>query len=219
MWRGHNREHVLESNEDKNAYLNRLMDSLSEKITPFVDFYSFCIMGNHPHETGALKFDSQDRESCLEALGNWMRNAHSRFGYRYNRRHQREGKVAYDRPKTKEIEDDTGLLRTMFYGDVNPVRAGMVSHPSRYQYSTYMLYAYGKRSWFTEKLTLPEAYLALGKTPEMRRKKYRQLCDQYMRENNLLQDQPPENETPLTKDTKSEPEPVQVCARGDPDTG
>ena len=133
--RGHNREHVLESNEDKIAYLDGLALTLTEAITPFVAWHSYCLMGNHPHETGRLDF-AKGHADCLKVFGNWMRNAHARFGAGYNRRHNRQGKVAYDRPKTKEVDAKGGLLEVMFYGDANPVKA-MVSHSSRYRFSSY----------------------------------------------------------------------------------
>jgi putative transposase len=193
MWRGHNREHVLESNDEKNAYLDCLLLTLNEKISPLVAWHSYCLMGNHAHETGRLNLEKRG-DDCIQTLGNWMRNAHSRFGQGYNRRHQRQGKVAYDRPKTKEVDAKGGLLEVMFYGDANPVKAGMVSHPSRYPYSSYQFYANGKKNRFTEKLTPPLEYLALGRSNSERQRRYRQLCDAYLREHGLISDRPSESE-------------------------
>ena len=133
------------------------------------------------------------------------------------RRH-RQGKVAYDRPKTKEIDAKGGLLEVMFYGDANPVRAGMVSHPSRYRYSTYQFYANGKKSWFTEKLTMPREYLSLGKSPEARQKRYRELCDAYLRRNGLIDDRPSEEvESAAAFGGQIDSESVTPCSRGDPE--
>ncbi len=220
MWRGHNRERVLESSEDKNAYLASLQKTLTPGILQFVRFFSFCIMSNHPHETGQLDYANHPLEDCLKAFGNWMRNAHSRFGAGYNRRHRRQGKVAYDRPKTKEIDAKGRLLEVMFYGDANPVRAGMVSHPSRYAYSTYQFYANGKKSWFTGMLTMPREYLSLGKSAAERQKRYRELCDEYLRKNGLIDDRPSERgETPLGATIETDGLSVLPCSRGDPDAG
>jgi len=151
-------------------------------------------MGNHTHETGGIQL-GENKKSYLcgiRELGNWMRRAHSRFGARYNRRHNRQGKVAYDRPKTSEIENEHQVLRVMFYGDVNPVRAGMVSHPSKYAFSSYKYYACGEKSIYAQHLTPPRGYLKLGKTSEARQRRYRQLCDEYMREAGLIADSPSE---------------------------
>ena len=78
----------------------------------------------------------------------------------------------------------------MFYIDANPVRAGIVSHPSKYPVSSYQFYAYGKKSRITQHLNPPRAYLDLGKTAEARQRKYRQLCDQYLGEAGLMDDNP-----------------------------
>jgi hypothetical protein len=51
------------------------------------------------------------------------------------------GAVACERPKTKEVDDEEGLLTVMFYGDANPVRAGIDCHPKSYRWSSYQFYA------------------------------------------------------------------------------
>jgi putative transposase len=218
-WRGHNREPVLESPTDKNAYLGHLQNTYTETIQDNVDWYSFCLMTNHAHEVGKVHKDDDDcLESGLKALGDWMRNGHSRFGAEYNRRHKRQGKVAYDRPRTKEIDDEEGVLQVMFYGDANPVRAGMVSHPSRYRESSYHHYAHGEESPWTANLKAPAAYLALGRTARERQQKYRSLCDAYLRKAGLIDDRPSEEvdepyQTDLPDSTSAE---EHDLARGDP---
>lgn len=199
MWQGHNREHVLGDNTEKNAYLKHLNDTFTDDIKDAVIWFAFCLMNNHTHEVGKVKKDKDDSfKPAIKELGNWMRNGHSRFGSEYNRRHDRKGKVAYDRPKTKEIEDLWGVLQVMFYCDANPVRAGQVSHPSRYKYSSYRFYAFGQRSAHSSNLTPPDAYLRLGSTPSVRQKRYRSLCDKYLRNLGLIDDAPDED-TVLTQ--------------------
>jgi putative transposase len=194
MWRGHNREHVLEGDFNKNEYLRHLGDTYQPEIKARVEWHSYCLMGSHSHESGRCKKDeSGELAPALRSLGNWMRNGHSRFGAGYNRRNARQGKVAYDRPKTTEIENEQALLAVMFYGDANPVRAGMVSHPSRYRHSSYSFYAYGKTNEHTKHLVPPPAYLALGETPSQRQSAYRSLCDAYLRDQGLIDDRPSEN--------------------------
>jgi putative transposase len=220
MWRGHNHEPVLEDPDEKLAYLTHLNDTLSDDIRQHVLWHSFCLMTNHAHETGSLVKDKDTDsfdESC-DQLGNWMRNGHSRFGQGFNRRHKRQGKVAYDRPKTTEIEDQKSMLRVMFYADSNPVKAGMVSHPRLYEHSSYRYYAYGEKSQGTEKLTPPKAYLSLGKTERARQAKYRSLCDQYLRKAGLIKDRPAnEVEEPhVTSAERAVSEEGEPNARGDP---
>lgn len=192
MWRGHNREPIFSDPCDKDAYLSHLRETYSDDVRSEVKWFSFCLMGNHTHETGGLvpTADGGIRPSQV-VFSDWMRSAHSRFGAEFNRRHDRQGKVAYDRPKTKGIDDDEAVLTVMFYGDANPVAAGLVAHPSHYrEYSSYRYYAFGERSANTEALTQPPAYLALGKTAKERQRRYRKMCDEYLRNKGLLDDRP-----------------------------
>jgi putative transposase len=191
MWRGHDLGPVLADDVDKLDYLHKLGDKLTDELGEHIQWHSYCLMNTHPHETGRVMGDTKSMiEQSIDALGDWMRNAHSCFAQQYNRRHNRRGKVACERPKTKEVDDEEGLLTVMFYGDANPVRAGMVCHPKSYRWSSYQFYAYGKRDEVTAHLTPPPAYLALGRTPAERQRKYRQRCDAYLRSKGLLDDAP-----------------------------
>jgi putative transposase len=194
MWRAHNGEYVFSDNREKVDYLRQLVEGIKEETKNLIDWYSYCIMTTHPHEVLGINKSGTDDDFIpgIEELGNWMRRGHSRFGARYNKRKNRKGKVACERPKTCEIENKYQVLRVMFYGDANPVRAGMVSHPSQYPFSSYRFYAYGEENEFTKYLTPPPAYLELGNTPVERQRKYRQLCDEYLRECELLDDEPSE---------------------------
>jgi len=217
IWRGHNREFVLQSNLEKHHYLNALLNTFSDNIKQNVKLHGYCLMGNHSHEVGRTIPDTENSlKKAIATLGDWMRNAHSRFGAGYNRRHNRQGKVAYDRPKTSEIENEWEVLKVMFYCDANPVRAGLVSHPSRYRHSSHSFYAYGKKSRYTELLIPPEAYMALGKTAEERRKKYRQLCDWYLRQQGLIQDRPSEEVEALEEPWDFESMLYSIRIRGAP---
>ncbi len=64
------------------------------------------------------------------------------------------------------------LLTCMRYIELNPVRAGMVSHPSEYPWSSYHFNALGQPN---DLVTPYLEYLHLGKTAEARQAAYRQL--------------------------------------------
>lgn len=185
IWRAHNREFLLQSHDEKRRYLFFLRDDYLKHCQPS-DFqlFGYCIMGNHVHETGKVSVD-------LQRFSNHMRRAHSRFGLSYNRRNNRLGRVAHDRPKTKQIENDETLMRCMFYIDCNPVRAGLITHPTDVRWkglSSCRFYAKGERNEFTKMLTLPEWYLRFGKTPRQRQKKYCSLLNKYLEEAGLKHD-------------------------------
>lgn len=175
MWRAHNKERILQTNDEKKHYLTDLFRYKNKANKEGVKLFSFCIMSNHVHEVGEIG-------DSIEGFSGWMRCSHSVFGQGYNKRHNRSGKVAEDRPKSVQIENEVSLFRTMFYLDSNPVRAGIVKHPKDYKWSCYRFYAYGEENEWTKNIDIPECYKNLGDTPQQRQEIYREMCDAYIKE-------------------------------------
>jgi putative transposase len=91
---------------------------------------------------------SQDRES-------WVAEIHARFTYRMhglsefmktllqrftrwlNRKHERSGTLWEERYKSVIVESGIAARTMAAYIDLNPVRAGMVSDPAEYRWSSY----------------------------------------------------------------------------------
>jgi putative transposase len=185
IWRCHNREFLLQDHVDKLAYLEAIHDDFIERCKR-EDFaiHAFCLMSNHVHEKNSIRMD-------LEAFSRHMQRAHGRFGLRYNKRHGRLGKVAYDRPKTIRIQDDDEDMRCTFYIDCNPVRAGLTKHPTDLlwnEFSSCRFYALGKRNRFADMIDFPDWYMRLGKNWRQRQSKYRSLLDRYLVQEGLKRD-------------------------------
>lgn len=175
----------MQDHGEKHRYLSYLKDDYLKRCqrTDFV-IYGYCIMSNHVHENGKMGTE-------LSNFSNHMRRAHGRFGMSYNRRHGRLGKVAHDRPRTKQIEDDEALMRCMFYSDCNPVRAGLIKHPGDIRWkglSSCRYYTKGEKSEYSQMLTQPDWYLKLGKTSKQRQSRYSSMLDKYLEECGLKQD-------------------------------
>ena len=185
IWRGHNRERVLEGHREKRAYLRFIASSFRARPNSNVRLFSYCLMSNHPHFTGRIEAGAAS-VLCLSRL---FQAANSCFGRWYNKLHRRSGKVAEERFKTLRIEDDRHLQTVMFYGDANPVRGGIVKHPRDYSWSSYRFYAFGDRSAGSDVLTPPGWYVALGRTSALRQRAYRRSMDAYLRSAGLLRDQ------------------------------
>ena len=185
LWRGHNREWVLRTPNEKDAYLRFLMRAFEKRPHRPIRLFSFCLMSNHPHLTGQI----DAAESNIFALSRILQSVNSLFGRWYNKIHERTGKVAEERFKTLRIEDDASLQRVMCYSDANPVRAGIVKHPREYAWSSYRYYALGQTSSYTALLTEPGWYRELGRTRTLRQRAYRRLIDSYLRSTGLLRDQ------------------------------
>ena len=94
-------------------------------------------------------------------------------GY-FNQRFGRTGTLWEGRYKSTVVQAESYLLACMAYIDLNPVRAGMISHPGEYPWSSY-LHHVGQRQ---DRLVVPHAlYWELGNTPFSREAAYRELVE------------------------------------------
>ncbi len=171
-WQCHNHHWLLKEDWAKKLYYALL---LKYKSRYGVKIHSYSFMDNHPHLTGTMS--SKEQFSAL------FRVVNSLFAKAINKRFKRKGQVVMDRFKSPRIETDKDLLQVMIYIDFNPFRAGKVSHPQDYQYSSYGYYAYGKEDPLIDP---PETYLALGKTPQTRRKVYREMVEYILKRDGNL---------------------------------
>ena len=197
MQKGHNSEKIYSTKAEKDAYLKLLFEKLTPEIAEEMAVNSFCVMNNHAHELGQcgvnMKKKFRIREG-IKTLGNFMRNVNSVYATRYNKSRDRSGSVQNSRPKTVEIKNPRSVLNVMMYIDANPVKAGIVTSPEKYRWSSYNYYAYGKTNEHTEKLAEPEAYTQLGKTRAQRQRRYRRMMLYYLRRLGLLKDIPADDE-------------------------
>ncbi|MCB0309302.1 MAG: transposase [Bdellovibrionales bacterium] len=179
MWRGHNREWNLNTPDEKRAYLNFLGEGQMRICKQFNSLHALCLMSNHVHELYTL--------DDLATFSNFMRQHHGRYGLFFNRKHQRQGKVAQDRPKTCAIENDYHDMIVTFYIHANPLRAKICGDAKDYLWSSHALYAFGKKaSWMKGiRIQFPKWYLQLGKTWKERQANYRKAFDAYLKEHGL----------------------------------
>ncbi len=165
-WRSHNFSRVLEDDDAKRFFL-----ALLQKYAPRhgVLVRSYCLMGTHPHVV-VVATQGQDQFSRFWKVVNQL------FARWYNKQQKsRRGQVVTQRMKSPLIQPDAQgrhVLTVMRYGDLNPVRAGMVRSPKDYAWSSYRHYAFGEPNALID--DEPE-FLALGRTPAERRLAYRGL--------------------------------------------
>jgi putative transposase len=165
-WRSHNFTRVLEPEAAKRFFLN-LVGKYAARHG--IRIRAYCLMGTHPHMV-VVASKGQAEFSRFWQIVNHL------FARWYNRRHKsRRGQVVTQRMKSPMIQPGASarhVLTVMRYGDLNPVRAGLVRSPKDYEWSSYRHYAFGEPNPLIE--DEPE-YLALGYSPAQRRHAYRQL--------------------------------------------
>ena len=127
-----------------------------------IEIHSYCLMGTHPHVM-CQATKGQQAFSAFWKVVNWG------FARWYNRRTQGRGQVVMERLRSPRIQDGRHQLEVMRYGDLNPVRAGLVRSPSHWRWSSFRHYAYGEPD---DLITDAPEYLALGRTRPERRTAY-----------------------------------------------
>lgn len=148
--RGNNRETCFYDEADYKAYLSFLKEAATKYQ---VDIHAFVLMTNHVHLL-ATPGDEQGISRLMQAQGR-------KYVQYFNFTHGRTGTLWEGRYKSTLVDSDSYLLTFYRYIELNPVRAGMVSHSSKYPWSSYQLNASGKP---IQLLTPHTLYLQLGKT-------------------------------------------------------
>ena len=129
-----------------------------------VDVNAFVFMTNHVH----LLLTPGDGGS-ISRMMHW---ASRRYAGYFNERHGRTGHCWEGRFHSSLITQERYLLACHRYIDMNPVRAGLVEHPSDYAWSSHRFYACGE---VNELITAHSALLELGIDDATRRLSYQAL--------------------------------------------
>lgn len=121
-------------------------------------------MTNHAHVL--LTTGSHDGPSRL------MQDLGRRYVRYFNGKHGRTGTLWEGRFKAHPVQSDEHVLCVYRYIELNPVRAGLVSNPGSYRWSSHAHNALGNCD---ARLAAHATYDALGDSDEMRRAQYRAL--------------------------------------------
>ncbi len=125
--RCHKREFLLKFSKDRYRYLQWLYQAKKRyKLT----ILNYMVTSNHVH---LLVLDTGNRDVIPKS----MQLVAGRTAQEYNQRKNRTGAYWEDRYHATAVESGDHLARCMVYIDTNMVRAGVVSHPSMWDFSGY----------------------------------------------------------------------------------
>jgi len=159
-WRSHNRSLVLDSDEARRKFLQLLA---KYKASHGIEIHSYCLMGTHPHVVVRADLG----QTAFSAFWKVVNQSFARW---YNARTQGRGQVVMERLRSPRIQaNGRHQLTVMRYGDLNPVRAGLVARAKDWAWSSFRHYAYGERN---DLITDAPDYQALGRTGAERRRAY-----------------------------------------------
>lgn len=159
--RGHNREPCFYTQEDFHRYRRDLRDA-AEKNVAVIHGYVF--MTNHIH---LLVTPGHEH-----SVTHMMQDLGRKYVRYINHTYDRSGTLWEGRFKASLVDSEAYLLTCMRYIEMNPVRAGMVSHPGEYAWSSYAANARGEEDDLIDPHPL---YKELGKNVLQRQISYREL--------------------------------------------
>ena len=156
--RGNNRQNVFHNDNDKLKYYTLLRQWKDHNA---VNILHYCLMENHVHLILFL--------NSLSKLSRFMKQVNLSYFHYYKKIYSYFGHLWQDRFKSNIIEADSHLLQCGKYIELNPVRAGIVKHPSEYRFSSYNFYAKG----IPDSLLIQSpAYCGLSDSEESRQQQY-----------------------------------------------
>ena len=132
--RGNERRDIFSDKDDRISFLDTL-GKMSDRFE--VEVYAYVLMDNHYHLL--LKTNTPNISKSMQ----WFGTTYTR---QYNIKHKRNGHLFQGRFKSFLIENDEYLMHLSCYIHRNPLRAGIVSRLVDYPWSSYPIYAYGKKS-------------------------------------------------------------------------
>ena len=128
MVRGINKNDLFLEDEDKKYFLHVLADKKEQCgfLLP-----AYCLMDNHVHML--------IKEQTIE-LPDIMKRVNVSYAGYFNRKYDRVGPLFQGRYRSEDVEDERYLLAVARYIHKNPMKAGMVSAPELYKWSSYSEY-------------------------------------------------------------------------------
>jgi len=159
--RGNNRAAIVATPADYRFFLDLLGDAAQQFD---VAIHAYVLMSNHFHLLATPQ--------TVDGLPKMMQAVGRTYVRYFNRVQQRTGTLWEGRYKSTVIQTDRYLMACMAYIDLNPVRAGLVSTPQDYPWSSHLHYL-GLRA---DRLITPHALVwELGNTPFAREAAYAEL--------------------------------------------
>jgi putative transposase len=166
--RGNNRQAIFFTDNDYRFFLECLHQA---KLKCFCRIYAYVLMTNHFH----LLVEPLQ----IGDLGRLMQSVGRRYVRYVNQVYRRSGTLWEGRFRSAVVSRDEYLMTCSRYIELNPVRAGLVSHAGQYRWSSYGFRAVG----IPDRLLDEDPwYAGLGTSVEERQKRYREWIESEAKE-------------------------------------
>jgi len=132
--RGCNKDLIFKDHSD---YENLLMRIQKSDFREYLTIVSYCLMPNHYHFLV--------KQITEKPISNWIQFIFNGYSQYFNHKYSRSGTLFESRVKLRLITDEQYLIRSSLYIHHNPVSAGLVSKPEKWEYSNYLEWVGKKR--------------------------------------------------------------------------
>ena len=157
--RGHNRQAIFFEDNDYYSYLSWLKDA---SIRYECQIHAYVLMTNHVHLLATPK--------TSDGISRMMQSVGRKYVPYINHTYERSGTLWEGRYKGCLVDHEEYLFTCMRYIELNPVRAGMVSQPEEYRWSSYHSNGLGKQ----QSLVSPHRlYRSLANNKATRNERYK----------------------------------------------
>jgi REP element-mobilizing transposase RayT len=164
--RGANRQEIFHDKQDNLRFLE-ILERFKEKTE--IKIHGWCLMNNHIHLL---------MEEGNEELATTMKRIGVSFVGYYHLKYDTTGHLFQDRYKSENVESEEYLITVIRYIHQNPVKAGLVSMPQEWKWSSCAEY-YGEKPYqeglldgeLILKLFSDDKYVAIKKFREFNEKK------------------------------------------------
>jgi REP element-mobilizing transposase RayT len=133
--RGNAKQLIFRDDHDCRRYLEVLARGLDRFQ---VRCLGYCLLGNHLH----LLLQPDQRP-----ISRLLQQVNSTYCQWFNRRHQLVGHVLQGRYKAVLVESSDAFVRVLRYVMLNPVAAGLVTHPADWRWCSYRAMAGLDHAW------------------------------------------------------------------------
>jgi putative transposase len=153
---------VFRSDSDCEVFLAMLGDASTRHR---LEIHTYALMKNHVHLLVTPR-TTQAIEKTMQVVG-------GRYARHFNDRYARTGALFEGRYRSMVIDTERYWFACMRYVEMNPVRAGLVSRPEAYYWTSYAANGLGAPDAL---LTPHPLYLGLATVPAERQRCWRAIC-------------------------------------------
>lgn len=157
--RGNNRSDIFTCSEDHEAFLLSVAYALSRHPA---HLHGYVLMKTHVHLL-VTPLTPEAVEKMMQSIG-------LRYVQYFNRRYARTGALFEGRYRATTIDTEHYWFRCLRYVELNPVRAGLVSRPGAYPWSSHACNGFGVPDGL---ITPHPLYEELGDDPGERQRRWR----------------------------------------------